>query len=631
MKTYRFKGKHVLLTGATGGIGSALAQKLAAQDAVLVISSRSEKGLQDLIAYLPEDAQVHAMTADLSVPGDAEKLVQNAVEKLGYVDVFFNASGVGYFALMEESTRDNIRYLFEVNTFSPLAMMNALVPGMKARKSGRMINLVSSAGRVPIPTEGVYGGSKTALAVMANTMRLELAPYGIDILNIYPGTVDTEFEHNAIRENQRPGVCSNDACGVPRFDIAEKIVEAASGPPGEVWLEWEGRLMSAAAIIWPGYMERKLEPFRSKTVKERIPVIPPGKRRWRLLQVESAVGCNLRCIMCPWTEYRQTVKNKGLMPPAIWELLKPYLPQVKSIDFTGSGEPLMNPHLVDWIADTETAGCDAGFQTNGMPLFPKKAREVLDAGIDWIAFSMDGATADVFENIRRGADFKRVCENISAVTGFRVGKHPRIIINFVIMKNNAHQMEDMVRLSAELGVDQLNFSQCDVIRKDHGKDFGLFSNQETRETRELEKALNRAKRLARKFQISTTSFAFTPEELPVCDQDPRNAMYVRHDGSVSPCSNLASGGTTTFLGRQVEMPTVRYGNLTDHNLKDLWRSQESRFYRDRFQKRINKHDAVISQGVYDSPSKLKAAFEDAVAAMPEAPEGCRVCHYLYDI
>ncbi|GAF67598.1 unnamed protein product, partial [marine sediment metagenome] len=123
----------------------------------------------------------------------------------------------------------NMRHLFEVNTFAPMALIKALLPQMKKRGSGRIINIVSCAGRVPIPTVGIYGGSKSALAIMSNTMRLELEPRGIDIINIYAGTVDTAFEENALREEERPGLCPKDRCGEPRFTIAQKVLEAAAG------------------------------------------------------------------------------------------------------------------------------------------------------------------------------------------------------------------------------------------------------------------------------------------------------------------------------------------------------------------------------------------------------------------
>ena len=141
---------------------------------------------------------------------------------------------------------------------------------MLRRECGRIVNIVSAAGRVPIPTVSVYGGSKSALAVMTNTMRLELEPKGIDIINIYPGTINTAFEENALREENHPGLCSRESCGEPRFYIAKKVVEAAKGPPGEIWLEPQGKWLSTAALIFPKHVERRLAKLRDQAIQRNL-------------------------------------------------------------------------------------------------------------------------------------------------------------------------------------------------------------------------------------------------------------------------------------------------------------------------------------------------------------------------
>lgn len=627
METYSFSGKHILVTGASGGLGSAIVRDLAGRGAQMVVTSRSIKALNELISTLPDESKVIPITADLSQPGEAETLAQNALSALGNIDVLFNNAGVGYFSLMEEATEENIRHLFELNTFSPLFLIKALLPRMKSGRGGRVINIVSAAGRVPIPTVGVYGGSKSALAVMTNTMRLELEPAGIDIINIYPGTVATSFEENALREEERPGLCPKDSCGLPRFDMAEKVLTAASGPPGEVWLEWQGKWLATAALAWPGLVESRLAPVRDKAVKNKT----FKKRRWRLLQVESCIACNLRCVMCPWREIAGRAANKGLMPQEVWEAIRPYLSEVRSIDFTGGGEPLLQPRLADWLAEATRAGCETGILTNGLLLKNETAKHLINAGIDWICVSMDGATKDLYEEIRVGSNFDLVCRNLEDIAAMRTGKVPKTMINFVLMGINVGHVEEIVRLASRLGVDQVNFKQCDVIRGESGKGFGLFSKTETKEVRRLEKALSKARRLAKKLKIQTTAFSFTPEELPVCEQDPRDSMFIRHDGSVGPCINLAIGGPTTFLGEKVTMPTIHYGRLSNHNLLDLWETERCKFYRDRFGNRVKAHEEVLVKSLVESASGREKILQTAREAMPEAPEGCKVCHYLYDI
>jgi len=357
-----------------------------------------------------------------------------------------------------------------------------------------------------------------------------------------------------------------------------------------------------------------------------------GKKRWRLLQVESAIACNLDCVMCPWREITKNPKNRGLMSDEVWAAIRPHLSEVNSVDFTGGGEPLLQPKLEEWIAEAKIAGCETGFLSNGLLLKKNRLKRILDAGVDWICISIDGATADIYHKIRIGSDFERVCANVGNIAELRNAGTPKTMINFVLMQINFHQVEEILRLAERLGIDQVNFKQCDVIRGDAGKELGLFGPKETREIRRMQKSLEKAKRLAKKLKIQTTSFPFTPQERPVCDQDPRDSIFIRYDGTAAPCINLAIGGPTTFVGNHVVMPSVHYGRLPEMDLMELWQSDSCLFYRQRFEQRVEKHDgAIVDLLVSASGSNREKALKAARRAMPEPPQGCNVCHYLYDI
>jgi len=358
----------------------------------------------------------------------------------------------------------------------------------------------------------------------------------------------------------------------------------------------------------------------------------PKKRPWRLFQVESAIACNLNCVMCPWREMAKKVENRGIMTETVWQAIRPYLDRVQSVDFTGGGEPLLQPKLAEWLAEAAKAGCETGFLSNGLLLAEEKLKKILDAGINWICISMDGATAEMYNKIRVGSDFERVCQNVANIARLRTGNIPKTMINFVLMDMNVHQMEEIVRLADRLGVDQVNFKQCDVIRGQAGKGFGLFASKETREIHRLQKSLKKARRLAKKLGVRTTAFAFTPQQLPVCEQDPRDSLFIRYDGTVAPCINLALGGPTTFLGEEVTMPSVHYGRLPGDDLMDLWETQSCQLYRNKFQERVERHENVIVNSLVGGSggNRLKV-MQDAREAMTDPPGGCNVCHYLYDI
>lgn len=381
------------------------------------------------------------------------------------------------------------------------------------------------------------------------------------------------------------------------------------------------------AFVLPNFLRRRPASKQDSTIDTKS----QEKRRWRLLQAESSLACNLQCVMCPWRGTFQAAAGNGIMSQEVWEAIKPHLSQVLSVDFSGGGEPLLQPRLEQWIMEAKGAGCEVGFLTNGLLMVKEKAKRMINEGLDWIGFSMDGATAGMYEEIRKGSSFERVCENLATVAALQIGKVPKTMINFVLMDMNFHQVDEIVRLAARLGVDQVNFKQCDVIRGKEGKGLGLFATEDTKGVRRLKKALARARRLAKKLDVKTTAFSFTPEELPVCEQDPRNSLFIRYDGLVAPCINLAYGGPTTFLGREVTMPSIHYGRLPDEDLLDVWHSEGCRWYRRRFQNRINVYDDTILDSLVGASSNPQRAFQAAKEAMPSAPEGCRICHYLFDI
>jgi MoaA/NifB/PqqE/SkfB family radical SAM enzyme len=389
-----------------------------------------------------------------------------------------------------------------------------------------------------------------------------------------------------------------------------------------------GKSFSAIGGFWRKVVGGLQRPPRDKSAPTRL----EKKRRWRLLQVESALACNLRCIMCPWIKVRGSALHGGIMAPETWAAIRRHLDEVLSIDFTGGGEPLLQPRLAEWMQDAKTAGCETGILTNGLLLDEERARRLIDVGLDWLCVSIDGADRAQYERIRVGSNFEKVCENLANVSRIRSRGIPKTMINFVMMTANFHQIKDIVKLADRLGVDQVNFKQCEVSRGEHGKAQGLFGRERSREIKRFAKELSAAQALAAKLSIQTTASAFTPSEQPVCDQDPRDSAFVSFDGSVSPCISLAYGGPTTFLGQEVILPSTHYGRLPDRDLLELCETDTCRSYRERFQERVraykNSFSASLMGGSCPTPEKLH---EEAVKKMPEAPEGCKVCHYLYGI
>jgi uncharacterized protein len=188
----------VLLTGASSGIGRELARQLAARGARLALAARREERLRALadeleVARAPRPI---VLPADLSRRGAAEDLAARAVESLGRVDVLINDAGGGFQGLQwAGGDRDEAREVLEVNYWSPLALIRALVPAMRGRGAGAVVNVTSMVQVSPFPGLGHYCASKAALALATQTLRLELRGSGVQVMEVPLGVVDTAGSH----------------------------------------------------------------------------------------------------------------------------------------------------------------------------------------------------------------------------------------------------------------------------------------------------------------------------------------------------------------------------------------------------------------------------------------------------
>ncbi len=187
-------GKTALVTGASSGIGRALAKALAKQGVVLAVSARRKEALDRLADEIEKAGGKRpvVLTADLSKRGEARQLGALAVAALGRVDLLVNNAGVGIGGAQHVVGDDDMaRELFETNYWSALALSAALVPAMRERRFGAVVNVASIGAFAPMPLGGHYCSSKAALSLHSETLRLELRGSGIHVFNVQPGPVDT--------------------------------------------------------------------------------------------------------------------------------------------------------------------------------------------------------------------------------------------------------------------------------------------------------------------------------------------------------------------------------------------------------------------------------------------------------
>jgi short-subunit dehydrogenase len=176
-------GRTALLTGATGGLGRAIAEALAARGAMLRLSARRRDALEALAASLPGDHRV--LPADLAEPGAAETLAAEA----GAVDVLVANAGVGGAGLLEDFTPDEVSRALRVNLEAPMLMARALAPGMVERGSGQLVFICSLNGKAGTPRTSLYCATKFGLRGFALALRTDLLPKGVGVSLVSPGFI----------------------------------------------------------------------------------------------------------------------------------------------------------------------------------------------------------------------------------------------------------------------------------------------------------------------------------------------------------------------------------------------------------------------------------------------------------
>lgn len=186
----------VLITGASAGIGAALAKLLAQQfiGIRLVLAARNAEKLESVAtACRKAGAEVLVVPTDLEKIEQIEALATEAIARFGRVDALVNNAGYGQMGPVELIPYQATQRQFQINLLGPLALIRALVPTMRDRGGGRIINISSLGGRMAFPFGGMYSASKFALEALSDTLRMELEPFNIKVSVIEPGPVSTDF------------------------------------------------------------------------------------------------------------------------------------------------------------------------------------------------------------------------------------------------------------------------------------------------------------------------------------------------------------------------------------------------------------------------------------------------------
>lgn len=180
-----------LVTGCSKGLGRAIARQALATGYRVVVTARNVADVFDIAEQHSQSAL--AVQLDVSKPDQIKAAVAAAEAHFGGVDVLVNNAGVGYFSAIEEGEDTGVRAMYETNVWGPVNLIKAVLPAMRERKYGHIINLSSVGGFVCFPVVGYYHMAKFAIKALSDTLAKEVAPFGIGVTVVEPGAFLTDF------------------------------------------------------------------------------------------------------------------------------------------------------------------------------------------------------------------------------------------------------------------------------------------------------------------------------------------------------------------------------------------------------------------------------------------------------
>jgi short-subunit dehydrogenase len=263
MSRRRISESRMLITGASQGIGKALAEAAARRGAKVLAVARSEALLRQLAEEVRAcGGMLETVTADITDPEGRQRMVEAAVHHFGGLDILVNNAGIGATGHFVEVSPERLRKIMEVNFFGVTETVRAFLPLLRAGNRPAIVNISSIAGKRGIPARSEYSASKFAVHGFSEALRAELAKDGIDVLIVCPGLTDTNFSKNMIEQKARMPV--DHMRGMKPDKVAAATLRAIERGRHEVCLTLQGKLLVFVSRFFPRLADR----FAARRVRQ---------------------------------------------------------------------------------------------------------------------------------------------------------------------------------------------------------------------------------------------------------------------------------------------------------------------------------------------------------------------------
>ncbi len=248
-------GARILITGASQGIGRALAEAAARRGCRVLAVARSESLLRELAEQVREEGGSLATVAgDITSADDRQRMVEAAQKHYGGLDVLVNNAGIGATGHFAEVSPERLRAIMEVNFFGLTETTRAFLPLLRQGTTPAIVNISSIAGKRGIPARSEYSASKFAVQGFSEALRTELAKDGIDVLVVCPGLTQTNFSKNMLEQKARMPM--DHMRGMTSEDVARATLRAIERGQDEVVLSLKGKLLVLVSRFLPRLADR---------------------------------------------------------------------------------------------------------------------------------------------------------------------------------------------------------------------------------------------------------------------------------------------------------------------------------------------------------------------------------------
>lgn len=343
-------------------------------------------------------------------------------------------------------------------------------------------------------------------------------------------------------------------------------------------------------------------------------------------QIELTTRCPLRCQMCIRTGCQdwqfQDMSIEG------FKKILPYLGEVENVILEGWGESLLYKNLSECIRWVKSKGPQVGFVTCGKGLGEEYISELINAGLDFIGFSIAGTTPETHASIRINSNLSEI---LNAIQIFQQKKlslgisRPKMHFVFLMLKENIHEVPKLPALAERAGIGEILLTHIIHIATASQEEQRVFSygEEEDHFNHYLKKAEEESKRL----KVNLKRPPLFPVDPPICEENPLRNLYISSNGEVSPCvylnPPLPSPFKRIFRGREYWVERVSFGNIFEESFLEIWNKEGYFRFREAFREREKKFRDVSYAFLSGGMSKNLKEF-----VLSDPPEPCKTCHKI---